>query len=694
MLRERAVAVCGCGDIGGMLITLDLETGEQAIPSYKSPDGMVIGVAVGEVEGRAIAVSGKFSLNDPGILRVWDLTDEKKPLQGSLAGHYGGSEALAITRLDDRPVLVSGGFDRTVRAWDLEDNLDQMPDRVEYQATDWLLACELGGRPVVISKDSASVSFSKNWVWHKKVNEDRRISDGSFLIYRASIVERERTETSAKPVIRVWDQADGTPVDAQSLNLDRLGDVCATGRVGGTALGVTVDDPTQSERFGVREKNTCLRVRDLRTGAQVGRPVPINHSATLAIAVGGLGDRPVVVFGDDFPGNDDFPGDDDLLEDVRLQAWDVRAGRLIWEPLPAYHGRGEPHIRAFGTLDEQPIAAVTALNRFGIWDLERGELIAEPPSMQGGPELMFAPAAIGELAGRPVVVYSGYGRPIRVWDMTADRECERAIEVDTEIQAITIAPAPDSTIIAAGPGGALALRVEATFFDPVPAPRARRTKAVDAEVRVFSVAGPADRTYLASISLQDRAEERDQVHYEELKQKLWLIDEDELHSGYDHFGRLVLYGTRAVGFFDWSTGTTRYDGTTETLFAVGWPFLRMEYRPLWSGRDEDLADAAVFRGEADSGGAVYIFLPDGRIDLLPAENDLGWTFRWGYGGSGPGRLEISICRAVGLHQGTYPAFQLWLEDLVERQHHMDQPLEIPVGLVRARFQQLKEDSGE
>ena len=166
VLAGRQVAVCASD---GMLVTLDLESGERAIPSYKSPDGMVIGVAAGEVDGHAVAVSGKFFFGDPGILRVWDLTDEDKPLRGSLAGHYGGSKALAITRLGGRPVLVSGGFDHTVRAWDLKDSLDQMPDRIEYQTIDWLLACDLDGRPVVTSKSFASVSFSKGWVWHKKV---------------------------------------------------------------------------------------------------------------------------------------------------------------------------------------------------------------------------------------------------------------------------------------------------------------------------------------------------------------------------------------------------------------------------------------------------------------------------------------------------------------------------------------------
>lgn len=687
MLGERTVAVCGAGGISGKLVTVDLESGRRAASSFVSPDGIVTGVAVGEVDGRAVAVSGKFFSGDPGVLHVWDLTDEEKPLRGALAGHYGGSKSLAITQLDGRPVLVSGGFDRTVRAWDLKDSLEQMPDRVEYETTTWLQACDVAGRPVIVSRSFASVSFAKDRVWHKKVDEDMEERSNSryrsFYSHRASVVEPEDTEASDKPAIRVWDQADGIPVESHALDLDRLGGLRATGSVGNRALGVSVGEPARPAHFS---ENTHLRVQDLLTGVPAGRPIPI-RAWRGSVALGELDDRPVVVF------PDDFPGDADWLQDKRLHAWDVYAGRLIWEPLPAYSERGGPSIRAFGTVAGQPIAAITTLSRFGIWDLQRGELIAEPPSMQGE-YWLHAPAAIGELAGRPVIVYSGYGRPIRVWDLAADHECEQAIEVDTEIQAITITA--DSTIIATGPHGALALRVEDTFFAPAPAPHRRQTKAVAAEVRVFKVAGPADQSYLASVKARDPSE-MDQERYRELRRQLAMFDAGQFGCGYDCFGRLVVFGTRPGRFPGWPGQPIRYDGTTQTLFAVEWPCLRMENRPLWSGRDEDLDDAAVIRADARS-QAVYIFLPDGRIDLLPREEPVGWNFGWGYGGSGPGRLEISICRAVGLlrgtRQGTYTEFNLWLEDLVEKQHSPHGPLEIPVGDVRAKFQQLKQGSTE
>ena len=51
-------------------------------------------------------------------MRIWDLRT-RTALGDPLAGHPGGVTAVACTALDDRPVAVTGGFDRTVRIWDL-----------------------------------------------------------------------------------------------------------------------------------------------------------------------------------------------------------------------------------------------------------------------------------------------------------------------------------------------------------------------------------------------------------------------------------------------------------------------------------------------------------------------------------------------------------------------------------------------
>jgi len=70
-------------------------------------------VAVGEVDGRPVAVSG----GDDRTVRVWDLATGQ-PLH-TLSGHEDWVRAVAVGEVDGRPVAVSGGGDRTVRVWDL-----------------------------------------------------------------------------------------------------------------------------------------------------------------------------------------------------------------------------------------------------------------------------------------------------------------------------------------------------------------------------------------------------------------------------------------------------------------------------------------------------------------------------------------------------------------------------------------------
>jgi Protein of unknown function (DUF3592) len=49
---------------------------------------------------------------------VWNL-DKREPLGGPLAGHEGWVLAVAVGELGGRPIAVSGGLDDTVRVWDL-----------------------------------------------------------------------------------------------------------------------------------------------------------------------------------------------------------------------------------------------------------------------------------------------------------------------------------------------------------------------------------------------------------------------------------------------------------------------------------------------------------------------------------------------------------------------------------------------
>jgi serine/threonine-protein kinase len=76
--------------------------------------GEVWCVAVGELHGTTIAVSGGAS----GTLRVWDLATGE-PIGSPLTGHKGQINCVAIADLQGTPSAITGSDDRTVRVWDL-----------------------------------------------------------------------------------------------------------------------------------------------------------------------------------------------------------------------------------------------------------------------------------------------------------------------------------------------------------------------------------------------------------------------------------------------------------------------------------------------------------------------------------------------------------------------------------------------
>jgi len=111
-LRGRAIAVSGSEDF--TLRVWDLEAG-RPLGTLQGHEGFVHTVALGELGGRSIAVSG----GDDKTVRVWAL-DTGGALGRPLRGHREWVTAVAVGALSGRQIAVSGGIDQTVRVWDLE----------------------------------------------------------------------------------------------------------------------------------------------------------------------------------------------------------------------------------------------------------------------------------------------------------------------------------------------------------------------------------------------------------------------------------------------------------------------------------------------------------------------------------------------------------------------------------------------
>ena len=81
----------------------DLESGEPVLGPLTGHDGRVTAVAVGERQGRPVIVSG----GGDRTVRVWDL-ESGEPVLGPLTGHDGAVTAVAVGERQGRPVIVSG----------------------------------------------------------------------------------------------------------------------------------------------------------------------------------------------------------------------------------------------------------------------------------------------------------------------------------------------------------------------------------------------------------------------------------------------------------------------------------------------------------------------------------------------------------------------------------------------------------
>ena len=70
-------------------------------------------MAIGRVGDHDVIVSG----GDDATVRIWDAATGQSRGE-PLTGHTGAVETVAIGRVGDHDVIVSGGWDKTVRIWD------------------------------------------------------------------------------------------------------------------------------------------------------------------------------------------------------------------------------------------------------------------------------------------------------------------------------------------------------------------------------------------------------------------------------------------------------------------------------------------------------------------------------------------------------------------------------------------------
>jgi hypothetical protein len=116
-------------------------------------DGWVYSVAMGQVGGRDVVVSG----GSDGTVRVWDPTTGGA-VGEPLIGHDGEVSSVAMGQVGGRDVVVSGGYDRTVRVWNIGDH-----NRSRVESIDFLepvSEARVGNGLLVVTTGRALSAFS------------------------------------------------------------------------------------------------------------------------------------------------------------------------------------------------------------------------------------------------------------------------------------------------------------------------------------------------------------------------------------------------------------------------------------------------------------------------------------------------------------------------------------------------------
>jgi WD40 repeat protein len=412
--------------------------------------GWIGGVAVGRLGDRDVVVSG----GRDKTVRIWD---EFGNLIGSpLTGHTGWVTAVAIGRLGDRDVIVSSSHDNTVRMWDQHGRPIGEPLTGHTSHIEALAVGRLGDQDVIVSGGGDGDGTIRVWDQHGHLIGEPAEPDlhsvaavavgrlGSQDIIVAGGGEGDGS-------VRMWDQHGNLIADPFGIGFDCVMAV-AVGRLGDQDVVVSCGDRTAH----VRDQN----------GRPVGEPLSVNGSI-VTVAVGRLDGQDVIV-----AGGIDNDGT------ARIWAWN-QDGNLVGKPLAVHNGWvGEVAVGRLGDRDVIAfyISSDTADDdeAVRVWD-QHCDSIGAPLNGHVG---MVHTAAAGRLGNREVIVSAGYDETLQLWDESGQPAGASLVGHSGWVGAVAVGRLGDHDVVVSGGGKDQKVRVWNHDGQPVGDPLAGHTGSV------------------------------------------------------------------------------------------------------------------------------------------------------------------------------------------------------------------------
>lgn len=423
----------------------DLDTGTRLVEAKVDCNQEYKAIAVAEVDGRWVAVTGSGCPGCDscdtcqGQLRVWKLADGS-PVTDPIAAHARSVDAIAVTEVAGRPVILSGGHDNLLRMWDLRTGEPiGSPVAGHRQLTDIstgiaaIAVGELDGRPVAVTggRDGAAR------VWD--------LADGATP-GRVLLTNPDYANEETWILAVALGDLDGTPIAVTCGDSDiHVWDLRSGEQIGPTVSGywrgldlVTFDGrPTMV----LVDNHNDVSMRDLRTREQIGSPfrasqrvveefatvelagqlvavVPDYEATTIVALHSGAADperaghtkviKALAVTESDGP-----PVAVTGADDGTARVWNVDDGTPVCPPLT---GSGVTSV-ATGQFGGRPAVLTTDGKIIRVWDRPTGELWRTIPTHKAADGHQTLSLAAAYLDGRPAAVTGGSDRRVLTWDL-------------------------------------------------------------------------------------------------------------------------------------------------------------------------------------------------------------------------------------------------------------------------------------
>ena len=427
-LRGRPVAV-SCGTDSTVHVW-DLESQQVIGIPLRGHLGKVLGVAVGQIGERAVAVSSGAD----ETIRVWDLESQQpicEPVDGqcpqaiamcSMAGrayvawpctdglrlwdpetgtqqllpyHYDRIQAIAMSAIDHRVLVVSGDNAGAVRLW-LGDQLEEgrqadwNSDLLAHNAdsfgwTQAVAASHSGNRPIAVAAPHRGL-----FVWDLSTGRQVRVpgsKDDPIPPINAVTV----AEIDGQPIILAghdggvlsrWDPDRGR-LPWPHLPFGHAITALATANLHGRPFLVA------------GAENGALRQWDL-TSLQPVRNFPGRYGPVTGLTVGELNGQALLVAGH---------------RNGQIEAWDLVNEETIWE----FRCRSRCWCLATGAVGNEQVLACGDGSSIIVADLASGE---RRSALQGHSGEVYG-VAVTEFDGKPALVSAGRDSTVRLWDLEA-----------------------------------------------------------------------------------------------------------------------------------------------------------------------------------------------------------------------------------------------------------------------------------